>query len=177
MAACNMTRLVGKHADDLVWRFGSGQQARVNEQALAASDPMGVYCIVDKVVLEPADRADRAQIWGTCALANTNDWYFQAPAKGYFYFSAPSGQEDAARAEWADLKSVAGTGQIVGFGSRYEEKGALRQTDAKPDKPEAYPLGFGMTKVAKRDYKPINELLALHNSKSAGAGEKKSKKE
>jgi hypothetical protein len=58
---------------------------------VAASDPMGVYCIVDKVVLEPADRADRAQIWGTCALANTNDWYFQAPAKGYFYFSCAVG--------------------------------------------------------------------------------------
>jgi hypothetical protein len=124
---------------------------------VAASDPMGVYCIVDK---EPAERADRAQIWGTCALANTNDWYFQAPAKGYFYFSAPSGQEDAARAEWADLKSVAGTGQAVGFARRYKPVGRLRLATEKPTAPEAYPLHIGVTKVSQRVVPEVTDVIA-----------------
>ena len=127
---------------------------------VAASDPMGVYCIVDKVVLEPAERADRAQIWGTCALANTNDWYFQAPAKGYFYFSAPSGQEDAARAEWADLKSVAGTAQAVGFARRYKPVGRLRPETEKPTAPEPYPLHNGVIKVSQRVVPEVNEVVA-----------------
>lgn len=127
---------------------------------VAASDPMGVYCIVDKVVLEPAERADRAQIWGTCALANTNDWYFQAPAKGYFYFSAPSGQEDAARAEWADLKSVAGTGQAVGFARRYKPVGRFRTATEKPTAPEAYPLHNGVIKVSQRVVPEVSEVVA-----------------
>jgi len=127
---------------------------------VAASDPLGVYCIIDKVVLEPAERAERAQIWGTCALANTNDWYFQAPAKGYFYFSAPSGQEDAARAEWADLKSVAGTGQAVGFARRYKPVGRLRPAAEKPAAPEAYPLHLGVTKVSARVVPEVRDVVA-----------------
>jgi hypothetical protein len=127
---------------------------------VAASDPMGVYCIVDKVVLEPADRAERAQIWGTCALANTNDWYFQAPAKGYFYFSAPSGQADAARAEWADLKSVAGTTQAVGFARRYKPVGRFRPVTEKPTAPEAYPVHIGVIKVQQRVVPEVSDVVA-----------------
>jgi hypothetical protein len=125
-----------------------------------ASDPMGVYCIVDKVVLEPAERPDRAQVWGTCALANTNDWYFQAPAKGYFYFAAPAGQEDRARAEWADLKSVAGTGQAVGFARRYRAVGRFRPATEQPTKPEDYPLHTGVIKASQRVVPEVRDVVA-----------------
>ena len=127
---------------------------------VSASDPMGVYCIVDKVVLEPADRADRAQVWGTCALANTNDWYFQAPQKGYFYFAAPKGQEDRARAEWADLKSVAGTTQAVGFARRYKPVGRLRPATEKPATPDEYPLHNGVIKASQRTVPEVREVIA-----------------
>jgi hypothetical protein len=143
-----------------------------------ASDPIGIYALVDKVVFEPNEKApERIQVWGAFAIAEGYGVTYDKAQRGYLYYKLNEKKPEVCRKEWADLKSVAGTGQIVGFGSRYEEKGSLRQTDAKPEKPDAYPLGFGMTKVAKRDYKPINELLALHNSKSAGDGEKKSKKE
>jgi hypothetical protein len=84
----------------------------------------------------------------------------QAPAKGYFYFSAPSGQEDAARAEWADLKSVAGTGQAVGFARRYKPVGRLRLATEKPTAPEAYPLHIGVTKVSQRVVPEVSEVVA-----------------
>src|SRR5262245_34179930 len=84
-----------------------------------ASDPMGVYCVIEKVVLEPTDCPERAQVWGVCAVASPRDWSFQTPARGYFYYSVPSGKEETARSEWKDLKSAEGTGQVVGFGRRY----------------------------------------------------------
>ena len=124
-----------------------------------ASDAMGVYCIVDKVVLEPADKADRAQVWGTCALANMNDWYFQPPAKGYFHFAAPAGQEAAARAEWADLKAVAGTGEAVGFGRRYHPVGRFRVVSEKLASPDAYPMHIGVIRVGARVVPEVREVV------------------
>ena len=93
--------------------------------------------------------------------------------RGYLYYKLNEKKPEVCRKEWADLKSVAGTGQIVGFGSRFEEKGSLRQTDAKPEKPDTYPLGFGMTRVAKRDYKPINESAGAAQFQERGRAAKK----
>ena len=137
---------------------------------VGASDPLGAYCIVDKVVMEPAeDKAERAQIWGTCALANSNDWYFTPPAKGYFYFSAPAGQEVAARAEWADLKSVAGTTQAVGFARRYKPVGRFRVAAEKPSAPDAYPIHMGVLKVGTRVVPEVREVVqkiqTMHGSR------------
>jgi hypothetical protein len=127
---------------------------------VGASDPLGAYCVVDKVVLEPAaDKAERVQLWGTCALANTNDWYFQAPANGYFYFSAPVGQEATARAEWADLKSVAGTTQAVGFARRYKPVGRFRSATEKPSAPDTYPIHIGVMKVGTRVVPEVREVV------------------
>ena len=72
-----------------------------------ASDPMGVYCVVEKVVFEPADCPDRAQVWGACAVALPQPGgQFKAPARGYFYYSIPTGKEDTVRAEWADFGTI-----------------------------------------------------------------------
>ena len=126
------------------------------------SDAMGVYCSVDKVVLEPVDAAqpDRAQVHGVCALANLEDWYFQPPAKGYFYFSAPSGREAAARAEWADIKAVAGTGQVVGFARRYHPVGRFRVSSEQLAKPDTYPLHLGVMKAGARTVPEVRDVVA-----------------
>ena len=83
-----------------------------------ASDPLGVFCMVDKVVFEPGDCPVRAQVWGACAVASPRSNQFGPASKGYFYYSIPTGMEDVVRAEWTDLKASAGTGAIVGFGGR-----------------------------------------------------------
>ena len=128
---------------------------------VTASDPMGVYCIVDRVVLEPADQAERAQVWGTCAIANARDWYFQAPAKGYFYYSLPAGKESVARAEWSDLRAVAGTNEAVGFGRRYMTVGRFRAASESPSAPDPYPIHIGVTKVGSRAVVPeVTDVVA-----------------
>jgi len=133
-----------------------------------ASDPIGIYAYVDKVVFEPSEQApERVQVWGGFALAKGKADDYEAARAGYLYLTLRKGEEDICRKEWADLKAVAGTGQIVAFGSRHEPKGSIRNADAKPEHPDAHPKGWGLTKVKPRDYAPLNQLMALRAKKSA----------
>ena len=130
-----------------------------------ASDPMAVYARVDRVVLEPnTDSPQRIQVWGVFAMAKPDDRNdYLAPVRGYLYLTL-AGDSRTVRAEWEDLKQVAGTGQIVAFGSRYELKARLRQADERPASPDAYSVNFGLTKVRGRtDYAPIRALAAFKN--------------
>jgi hypothetical protein len=115
-----------------------------------ASDPIGIYGLVEKVVLEPSTgQPERAQVWGAFRLAKTGGGdEYQEPAGGYLYYALVPGKEADCRREWADLKSVAGTGEVVAFGARYEPKGTVRKAAEKPDKPDPYALGFGLQKMA-----------------------------
>jgi hypothetical protein len=87
---------------------------------LAASGPLGIYGIVEKVVFEPNEAApERIQVWGAFAYVEggSPQGLTVSPAKrGYLYFRIDPAQADIIRKEWADLKNVAGTGQAVGFG-------------------------------------------------------------
>jgi hypothetical protein len=111
----------------------------------SASDPMGAYCLIEKVVLEPSDCPDRAQIWGACAVADR--YGYRAPTRGYFYYSIPTGQEDVTRREWLDMKAVAGTQEAIGFGGRNRSMGRFRALDEAPKQPDAYPLNVGVMKL------------------------------
>src|SRR5438093_12460038 len=104
-----------------------------------ASDPTGVYARVEKVVLEPnSDSPETIQVWGVFSMAKPNDRNDYLPAaRGFLYFKLASDKE-AARREWADLKQVAGTGQIVAFGSRYELKAQLRKPNERSENPDPY---------------------------------------
>jgi hypothetical protein len=128
---------------------------------MRASDPTAVYARVDRVVLEPnPDAPDTIQIWGVFSVAqpnNRND--YQPAARGYLYFALPE-SKDVARREWSDLKSVAGTGEIVAFGSRFGGTARLRQPADKPASPDTYAINMGVTKVQGRtDYAPIRALI------------------
>jgi hypothetical protein len=119
-------------------------------------------CVLgDRVVLQPnADAPDTIQIFGIFSIAVPNDPNDYRPAaRGYLYFN-PGKDAAAARREWSDLKTVAGTGQLVAFGSRYASVPRLRQPDEKPVNPDAYVTNIGLQKVQGRgDYAPIRALL------------------
>lgn len=128
-----------------------------------ASDPVGIYALVDKVVFEPnANAPERIQIWGAFAIAENTGYSYKHAERGYLYYALDPAKSNLCRNEWSDLKAVAGTGQIVTFGSRYQEKGSLRKDDIKPGKPDKYPIAMGLAKVRKdQTYGPVKELLAL----------------
>ena len=130
-----------------------------NPASAPVSDRMGVYCIVDKVVLETAAAPKAAQVHGVCAVADQESWYFEAPARGYFYYRAPAGRESVALAEWNDLKSVAGTGQAVGFGRRYYSVGRIRPATETPARPDEYPIHFGVVKFTGQAAPEVWEVV------------------
>jgi hypothetical protein len=92
--------------------------------ASRASDTIGFFGLIEKVVFEPDSGApDRVQLWGACAYANVSPQSAAASRarRGYLHFRLPSPASAASvntvRTEWRDLASLAGTGQAVGFGS------------------------------------------------------------
>jgi hypothetical protein len=134
-------------------------------KADAFSDWTGVYARVDKVVLEPnANAPERIQIWGAFALASKEDRNSYGSAqRGYLYFTCKPGKEEVCRKEWADLKAIAGTGQVIGFGGRSQPRPRVRKGEDKPADPDEYPLNFGLVKVSdmRSNHPPIPELKAL----------------
>jgi hypothetical protein len=97
---------------------------------VSASGALGIYGIVEKVIIEPADGApERIQLWGAFAFVDGDARFgttMSVAKRGYLYLRMPTAadgagqrQIDVIRNEWADLKAVAGTGQAVGFGSWY----------------------------------------------------------
>lgn len=130
----------------------------------AYSDWTGVYARVDKVVFEPNETApERIQIWGAFALASKENRNSYEPAQlGYLYYSLKPDKEEICRKEWADLKSIAGSGQIIGFGSR-GQPARLRKAKENASDPDVYPVANGLQKINDRpsDYGPIRELRSL----------------
>lgn len=131
----------------MVWPHASGTPV---------SDPIGLYAVVDKVVLEPSESApERIQVWGAFALsdAKSGDAY-AAPQTGYLYYRCQTGQETTCRNEWADLKSVAGKGVGVGFGGRYTPTGRVRKASDKPADPDPYPIRMGVVRMGSHHDQP-----------------------
>lgn len=115
---------------------------------LIASDPVGTYAVVDRVVFEP-DRAaaERVQLWGSFTQAKTPGGTYFPPERGFLYYSLPPGGEKAARAEWSDFDIHSGGDTVVAFGSRYEPLGRIRKGCEKAEEPDVYPINFGLTMI------------------------------
>lgn len=115
---------------------------------LQASDMVGIYGVVEKVVVEPNDKApERIQIWGAFAMAEGRGSTYGPAQRGYLYYTCPAGQENVCRKEWSDLKSVAGKGTAVGIGMRYKPTGRVRKADEKVALPDPYPIQMGVLVV------------------------------
>ncbi len=116
-----------------------------------ASGPIGVYALANKVAFEPgSDKPERIRISGVFIAAeerSDNSTVYSAPRRGYLYFGLPKGNEELARREWADLKSVAGTRRVVGFASSWGAKVRVRKPDEEAKSPGEYPMGNGVVKI------------------------------
>ena len=96
---------------------------------ITASGRVAVYGIIERVVFEPSEQApERLQVWGAFAYAESGAGAVSAIRRGYLYFRLPEPIPSmrytptaetlrVIKAEWADLKMVAGTNQAVAFGN------------------------------------------------------------
>jgi hypothetical protein len=131
---------------------------------LGASVPLGVYAVVDKVVMEPSDAdPQRVQVWGAFAVWSEHDGLgYRAPKRGYLYYGCAKAHLRICRSEWADLRSVAGSGQMIGFGSRSLAAGRVRAADELALAPESYPIQFGVVQLGSAPRGAIfDQLKAL----------------
>jgi len=131
--------------------------------------------IVDKVVLEPSNAPKTIHIWGSFIFATqTKGRSFSKPVRGLLYYMAPQGKDEVCRKEWNDLKKVAGTGQVIGFGNSYDLQslGKVRNAGTTLGNPDTYPLGSGLVKCrTDTNYGPIRNLLALPAPKTPAEGD------
>jgi hypothetical protein len=113
-----------------------------------ASGPIAVYALVDKVAFEPnADNPERIQISGVFITAGQGPNAYSAPQRGYLYFMLPAGNRELALREWADLKSIAGTRQVVGFGSGWFARARVRMAEEPATTPDSYAMGNGLVRM------------------------------
>ena len=128
---------------------------------VAASDPVGIYCVVQKVVMEPDECAPtRIQVWGAFSFADARTGGYTDVSKGYLYMSMPKDSSPAqiqankvATAEWMDMKAVAGTGEVIGFGARRGANPRVRPATEKPVDPDAYaPINIGVVKLKNNQW-------------------------
>jgi hypothetical protein len=136
----------------VVWVAAAVLAVALCPGVMHASGPVGVYALVDNVTFEPnAGKPERIRISGvfiTALETPDNSTVYSAPQRGYLYFRLPAGNEELARREWADLKSVAGTRQAVGFGTSWGAKVRVWKPGEDAKDPEDYPMGNGMVKMS-----------------------------
>jgi hypothetical protein len=128
-----------------------------------ASDPVGVYGVIERVVLEPnSEKPERIQLWGWFELSNPTTRLYEKPKRGCLYYSLAEGKQDVCRAEWKDLEKSAGTGQCVAFGQRRAELGKIRKFGVELDTPVPYPLNSGLFGLRDdTDYEPVKALAEI----------------
>jgi hypothetical protein len=125
-----------------------------------ASGPVAVYALIDKITFEPnTDHPERVQVSGVFILSSVPDGCgppsnpcatsYSGAQRGYLYCSLPREYSDQALREWADLKSVAGTRQVVGFGSGWFRNDLkVHKTGEKAASPQEWPINnTGVVKV------------------------------
>jgi hypothetical protein len=145
-----------------VLSIGSAAVVVAGSLVVHASDPIGVYARIDKVVMEPDRGApQRIQVWGVFSIADARSRSAYLPVhSGYLYFSMPSNTQ--ALREWADLERVAGTQQIVGFGSRWGSPLRVRESGEAPGAPDSYVINIGVVKInSQTNYAPVRALITF----------------
>jgi len=123
-----------------------------------ASDPVGVYAIVERVVFEPSESAPKTvQVFGAFTAAVQPETRTYKPEEaygpighGYLFYTCTPAQAATCAAEWSDLKSVAGKNEVVGFGTRWgKAKPRLRLVSDAPSSPDMYETNIGVVKLGK----------------------------
>jgi hypothetical protein len=128
---------------------------------------VGIYAAIDQVIFDQDGASPSlVRISGVFIVpVPMSSGQYKAPQRGHLYFRIPPGAEQAVRKEWSELKTVAGTGQIVGFacywvpnpsdpwGNPHHSLEVKVRTDGDATPPDVYPIlnPKGVVKAGDRD--------------------------
>jgi len=140
---------------------------------VSGSDHTGIYSVIEDVKHTSAGTpGETVRVRGIFSLATGRNEY-KPPVYGYMLFGLKKGEEVLCRKEWADLKRVVGTGQVIAFSGRYR-KGTreyaelgrvykLNETPAKPDDHSTeYSSNIGVQRVRRSmDYLPHRRVACF----------------
>jgi hypothetical protein len=144
-------------------RVGIAAVAALFAIPLPESDPIGVYAIVDRVVVEPDTIApERIQVWGTFVI-QTHPASYQR-SRGYLYYAPDPENRQATLAEWSDLRTLAGGRGIIGFGYWRGPNGRVRAESDRVAEPDVYPLGTGIYRNISESSAIMKWLRELHSA-------------
>lgn len=138
----------------------------------SAVDRIGVYGLVDRVTFHPDEKgALWIQVFGAFALAGGETGsYYRSPRWGYVAFRLPeeAKNREVCRKQWDKLEAMAGTGKVVGLGSRAAMEGVIVHD---PDDVEIIPAppfhtGTGVREVHKVDHSAVQQLRHLPRPRS-----------
>jgi hypothetical protein len=105
---------------------------------LAKCASLGIYAIVDQVTFEPnGSEPNCVRIAGVFIVPfRMSSGGYQKPRRGYLYLKVAPGAEQASRKDWNELKTIAGSGNVVAFGQYWvpNPEGESRPT------PDIYPI-------------------------------------
>jgi hypothetical protein len=132
-----------------------------------ASDPSGVYALIDQVALEPGDGPPtRVRLSGLfCVADGKRGSAYRTPRLGSIVYSLSPGEgekQTGERARIEELRAVAGTGKVVAFGSRWKSLD-LRVTPRGEavERPPVFDQGIGVSVIENARYGAIGMLRSM----------------
>jgi len=150
--------------------------ALISTSTIAKNATIGIYAVIDRVTLEPDGPSPNfIRISGVFVVpVPISSGQYLGPQRGYLYFRIPPGMEQAARKDWNELKTVAGTGRAVGFGQYWvsnpdDPQGNPHhslevrvQTDPDALSPEVYPFPHpkGIVKAGDKEDFQFDTIVA-----------------
>jgi hypothetical protein len=143
----------------------------VQVDAASASEPTGLYVLVEKVELEPGKRIRIFGVFMNDTAPETSPEPFYGPVSGWASFRLPERKQDLARLEWEDIKSAEGKGKVLALGSAYAEVfhpavGNHVSQDREQAREAEYPVGHGLY-LMRDNSAPAIKLLDFRKSNPA----------
>jgi hypothetical protein len=148
----------------------------VSTAAIAKECTIGIYGVVDQVTFTPDSSSPKlVRISGVSVVpVPVSTGLYKAPQRGYLYFRIPRGREVEALNDWNELKSIVGTGQVVGFTNYWmrnpDGRGANSfrslevpvHSDGETVTPRAYPHSHskGIVKAGGQDDPAFDKIAA-----------------
>lgn len=149
------------------------------KSVIAKNASIGIYAIIDHVTFEPdAGPPSFVRISGIFVVpVPMSSGIYRSPQRGFLYFRIAPGMEQATRRDWNELKTVAGSGKVVGFGQYWVPNPSdpngnphtsleVRvQAEGDLFTPDFYPLprsgGVTEVKAGDTDHDPVSDKIAV----------------